>query len=97
MRLKQGYTKEEILKLKSKNLNLLTSGDITGRYKELFLLEEDEGKEIAKGEKVINRVSKEKLIIEKWQTENNGGDIDKCRQETGLDPRTIRKWWNDNL
>ena len=97
MRLKQGYTKEEILKLKSKNLNLLTSGDITDRYKELFLLEEDEGREIAKEEKVINRVSKEKLIIEKWQTENTGGDIDKCRQETCLDPRTIRKWWNENL
>ena len=52
MRLKQGYTKEEILKLKSKNLNLLTSGDITGRYKELFLLEEDEGREISKEEKL---------------------------------------------
>ena len=101
MKLKQGYTKEEILRLKKKNLNLLRGGDITDRYEELFLVEEDEEREIEIEEPeeapVVNRVSKEKLIIEKWQKENKGGKINRCRQETGLDARTIRKWWNDNL
>lgn len=100
MRLKQGYTKEEIIKLKNKNLNLLTSGDITDRYEELFHLEENEERqieEVTEEKFVKNRVSKEKLIIEKWQKENKGGNINKCRQETGLDARTVRKWWNENL
>lgn len=101
MKLKQGYTKEDILRLKKKNLNLLRGGDITSRYEELFLIEEDEEREIEIEEPeeahIINRVSKEKLIIENWQKENKGGEKNRCRQETGLDARTIRKWWNDNL
>lgn len=34
-------------------------------------------------------------IIKKWQDEYpNGKKID-CHRDTGIDPKTIRKWWSD--
>ena len=31
--------------------------------------------------------------IESWQLANPGGTKYRCAQETGIDPKTIRKWW----
>ena len=32
-------------------------------------------------------------IVRKWQEQNPNGKKADCNRETGLDPKTIRKWW----
>lgn len=33
--------------------------------------------------------------IKEWQAANPGKKKADCHRETGLDPKTIRKWWNE--
>ena len=34
-------------------------------------------------------------IVEEWQQQHPEGKKADCRRDTGLDPKTIRKWWNE--
>lgn len=40
------------------------------------------------------RKSKSELVT-KWRSEHPSGTKSECRSDLGLDPKTIRKWWND--
>ena len=40
------------------------------------------------------RPSKEQLV-KSWRLDNPSGKKVDCHRETGLDPKTIRKWWNN--
>ena len=34
------------------------------------------------------------LIVKQWKLENPTGRKADCHRDTGIDPKTIRKWWN---
>ena len=35
------------------------------------------------------------LIVKQWKLENPTGRKADCHRDTGIDPKTIRKWWDN--
>lgn len=58
-------------------------------------------KEILKEEKQMKPEGRPKgsgekrEIVKEWRQQHPEGTKAECNRDTGLDPKTIRKWWND--